>query len=114
MDLSSDTVGLLRRELRDTRSIAANIDRRLRGLDGPPRTTPRDLLSKVLAAHVIGRRNARPAASTVAEVYGNDAAVLDALARPGMIGKAASAPATMTTAADLSSPRSMISASCNC
>src|SRR5262245_31791370 len=31
-ELSTDTVGLLRRELRDTRSLAANIDHRLRTL----------------------------------------------------------------------------------
>jgi hypothetical protein len=42
----------------------------------------------------VSQRNARPAASAAADLYGNDASVLAALASPGLLGKAAaSAPA---------------------
>jgi hypothetical protein len=51
----------------------------------------------VIACHVIGRRKARSAAAA-SEIYGNDAAVLKALAAPGLIGKAATGPARTDTA----------------
>jgi hypothetical protein len=59
---------------------------------------PRDLLARVIACHVIGRRKARSAAAAASEIYGNDAAVLKALAAPGLIGKAATGPARTDTA----------------
>ena len=98
-DLASD-IGLLKRGFRDVHSVVSRLDRQMRRLVEPSanHATPNQLLAKLLTCHVIGRKNARPAAATAAELYANDPGLLVALARPGMIGKAASAPATTTAA----------------
>jgi hypothetical protein len=51
------------------------------------------MLARTLACHVVGRARTKPAAAIAAEVYGNDPTLLQALAAPGMVGKAATGPA---------------------
>jgi hypothetical protein len=102
----SHQIGLMQREFRDVHGIMSRFDASLavaRRASSPP---PQALLAKVLTCHVLGRKGGG-AARAVAEVYGNDAGVLRALARPGLIGKSATAPAMTTVsgwAAELASP----------
>ena len=89
----------LKRSVSDIQSKSASLDFSVmaaaRRAAGP---SPRDLLARVIACHVIGRHKARSAAAAASEIYSNDAAVLAALAAPGRIGKAASGPARTDTA----------------
>jgi hypothetical protein len=96
-DISSD-IGLLRREVRDVRGIVANLDNRSRKAESAA-IHPQQLLARTLTCHAIGRQRARPAAAVAAETYGNDPALLKALASPGLVGKAASGPAMTSDAA---------------
>jgi hypothetical protein len=100
-------IGLMRREVRDARAIVSRLDASMavaRRASSPP---PQALLAKVLACHAIGRQKGGGAARAVAERYNNESGLLKALAAPGMIGKAAVAPANTTVAgwaAELSTP----------
>ena len=78
--------GLLKREFRDAHAVLSRLDA---GMATAHRAqpSPRDLLARVIACHVTGRHKTRAAAAVAAEHYGNDAAVLKALASPGRIGK---------------------------
>lgn len=90
---------VLRRQIHD------DLIQHQRGQRPPP--TARELFARVLACHVTGSRDTRPAALVAAEQYANDPALLKALAAPGMIGKAAIGPALTTQtgwASDLTSP----------
>jgi hypothetical protein len=106
-DLSPDNIGLLKRQLRDVHAVVSNIDHRSRAPRPGAHTSPKSMLSRVLACHLLGRRKSTSAARIVSETYGNDPDVLRALASPGMIGKSAMTPAQTTVsgwAAELSQP----------
>ena len=82
--------------MKDARAVLSRLDHQTRKLVEPSagRASPHDLLTTTLTCHAVSQRNARPAASAAADLYGNDASVLAALASPGLLGKAAaSAPA---------------------
>ena len=77
--------GILRRQIKDDVINHFRAQRSSR--------PPQQLLSRVLACHLIGRRKTCAPARVCAETYGNDAALLEALARPGWIGRSAMTPA---------------------
>jgi hypothetical protein len=95
--ITPDTVGLLRREFRDVHAIVSNIDRRSRQ-PSHAGSSPRAILVRVACCHALAARHKSVAARIAAEVFGNDRAVLDGLAVPGAITKAAIAPAQTTVA----------------
>ena len=103
-DLSSD-IGLLKREFRDARTVLLRLDHQMRRLAEPSNhATPQQLLARVFACHVLGRHKAQPPARVAAERYNNDAALLGALAAPGMIGKSAMTPAMTSVSGWASEP----------
>jgi len=89
----------MRRELRDVRTVASNIDHRTRNLTSPAAIPSSDaLLSKALVCHALSGLRSKPgepvaAAAVATELYKSNYAVVGALAQPGLIGKAASAAA---------------------
>jgi len=99
-DLSAD-IGLLKRQVRDVQSVAGNIQNHLRKLDQPQRArpSPQHLFARAMCCYVLGMRQTRAPAAIAGEVFGNDAALLNGLARPGAIGKSVTNPANTTTAA---------------
>ena len=79
---------ILRRQLHD--DIVGTVRKR----QNPP--PPQQMLGKVLACHVLGRRKSCPAARIAAEAYNNHPDLLKAMAAPGLIGKSAMTPAQTT------------------
>ena len=92
------SIGLLNREFRDVHSMVSRLDASMATARRAP-PSPQRLLCRVAVCHILGRRKARSAAAAASEIYSNDPAVLKALAAPGLIGKAAIAPAQTTVTA---------------
>jgi hypothetical protein len=93
-DLSSDTVGMLRRELRDTRALAANIDHKLRKLiePAPARLRPRDHLVRAAVVRLIAKETKQSFDDILAQRFHGDAVT------PLILQRAAMSPAITTGA----------------
>src|SRR4051812_3157590 len=70
--LSTDTVGLLRRELKDARSLAANIDSRLRKALDPPLQRSGGLVARHAACALIASVERRDVAAVARQNFGGD------------------------------------------
>lgn len=73
-DLSSDTIGVFRRELRDARSVVANIDHRLRKMfDGSDRSArPAGFSARLAACHLLSHAQGRPLDDVVKQNFRHD------------------------------------------
>jgi hypothetical protein len=84
-DLTAD-IGLLKRQVRDVQSVAANIQHLVRKLIEPP-TDPSDPLVAALTCALIAKARRQPPEAVLLQRYSNDArigAVLRAAMQPAM------------------------------
>jgi hypothetical protein len=81
-DLSSDAIGVFRRELRDTRSVVANIDHRTRRMVEPRSTErPAGLIARLCACAVLSRTERAPIDDIVRRHFGRDAELAQLITR---------------------------------